>query len=64
VIEPSFANFYTCKGMLGGLHMQRNCACAFSGEKGGMQVLAGLPSSSQTVESLLRILWLAVGQKN
>ncbi len=36
-----------------------NCSGAFPGEEGGIQVLAGLATSSKTVGSFLRKPWLA-----
>ncbi len=53
MILPSAAIFYTCKCIFGG-GMHHDCIGAFYVKKGGIQALAGLALSSQTVGSLLQ----------
>jgi hypothetical protein len=50
VISPFFKNVYTCKHVFG-VGTPCSCAGSFSGKEGGIQVLADLAPSFQTIES-------------
>jgi hypothetical protein len=47
--------FITCKCIFGGLSRLHCCTGTFLGKEGGIQVLAGLAPSSQTVGSIFKI---------